>query len=116
MLYSSLCQLVHGTLIVGKCPWCGHIIANGHDVLEEQDFEITDFQERALDQKEVISVMRANLQNANAGVRALAAKYLGEIGPDAKETVPDLTLLLQDKDQLVRDAAEQAIKNIEKET
>lgn len=114
-MIESLCQSVHEKLIFGKCPWCGHIIAYGSDVLETQDFRITDFREDVVDTKGAIAHLCACLKHANAGLRALAAKYLGEFGPDAKEALPDLTLLLQDKDPLVRDAAAVAIKNIEKE-
>jgi hypothetical protein len=114
MLFESLCQSAHEKLVFGKCPWCGHVIANGLDVLESQDCAITNMQEHVLETKEAISYLCASLKHANARVRALAAKQLGEIGPDAKDTLPDLTLLLQDVDQLVRDAAEEAIKNIDK--
>ncbi len=61
-----------------------------------------------------IADLRANLNHAEACVRALAAKNLGEIGLDEKDTLCGLTLLLQDEDRRVRDAAEQAIKNIER--
>jgi hypothetical protein len=115
IVFESLCQSVHEKLVFGKCPWCGHFIAFGSDVLETQDFKITDFREDVLDKEGAISHLHACLKHTNAGLRALAAKYLGEFGPDAKDALPDLTLLLQDKEPLVRDAAAVAIKNIEKE-
>ncbi|MGA2035048.1 MAG: HEAT repeat domain-containing protein [Thermoguttaceae bacterium] len=69
-------------------------------------------EEHVLDTKETIAYFRAALKHANVSVRALAAKQLGELGPSAKEALPELTMLLQDEEQLVRDAAEEAIKRI----
>ena len=115
MLFKSLCQIVHKTLIVGKCLLCGHSIIDGHDLQESavDDFQITEFTEEELDAKKVIPQLLAFLQHANAEVRKTAATLLGQMGPDAKESLPALSLLLQDQNQLVRDAAQEAIKRIE---
>ena len=64
--------------------------------------------------KEAISHYRQLLKHSDAAYRIVAAKWLGDIGPDAKESLPDLTLLLQDVDSQVRRAAEWAIKKIER--
>ena len=81
-----------------------------------QDCKITELTEQlhVVDRREAIPHLRAVLKHADAGIRELAAKQLGEIGPDAMEALPELTQLLQDPDQRIRDAAAQAIENIEK--
>ena len=114
-MFQRLCQSVHETLIVGKCPWCGQNIVHGRDLLETlTDCTITNMEERVADPKEAMLSVRAALKSPYASIRKLAANYLGQMGPDAKEALPELYLLLQDSDQMVRDAAAQAIKNIEK--
>jgi HEAT repeat protein len=115
MPFRSLCQIAHKTLIAGKCPWCGHTIIDGQDlqVSAVDDIQITEFTEDKPDPKKAIPQLLVFLRHANAEVRKQAATILGQIGPDAKESLPALSLLLQDKDQLVRDAAQEAIKRIE---
>jgi len=49
------------------------------------------------------------IKDSDAGVRAAAAKALGMIGPDDKETVPQLAGLLQDKDENVKFAAAEGL-------
>ena len=58
---------------------------------------------------------REALSHEDADTRAKAAVFLGKIGPDAKEALPALRWLLLDEDQLVRRAAEEAIKNAKSE-
>ena len=55
----------------------------------------------------------ALLKSANPASRRVAARLLGQLGRLAKEALPDLSLLLQDEDPQVRDAAAEAIKRIE---
>ena len=123
----SLCQLVHETLISGKCPWCGHTIVDGRDTeAAAGDFEITDFTEVTVQvtnigkmplsesvRQKMLEQSIVFLKHPNAAARAGAAALLGQIGPDAREALPALRLLLKDEDQQVRDAAGEAIKKID---
>ena len=61
-----------------------------------------------------IPLLRVALKDPDWNVRLAAANALARMGPIAKETLPALHLLLQDKNRLVRDAAEEAIKGIDK--
>jgi HEAT repeat protein len=114
-VFESLCHSLHKELVCGRCPWCGCFIVHGLELPSTDDLKITEMVEVRLAAIEAIPHPRSALKHADAGIRALAAKYLGEIGPSAKEALPDLSLLLQDTDQQVRDAAKQAIKTIEKQ-
>lgn len=49
------------------------------------------------------------IKDTDAGVRAAAAKTLGMIGPEDKETIPQLTGLLKDKDESVQLAAAEGL-------
>ena len=117
MPFTSLCQFVHKTLIAGNCPWCGHTIIYGQDSQQStDDVQTTNIEVDVLIELSAMKVtphLLALLSHANAAVRKKAATILGEIGPDAKESLPALSLLLQDQDQSVRDAAKEAIKRIE---
>lgn len=104
----SLCVATHQTLTAGTCPWCGHAIINGRDHGESTDIRSRDVSAVAA------ARLRASLKDSNPLFRRITAAFLKGIGPDAREFLPDLTLLLQDAHQSVRDAAAQAIKNIEK--
>jgi HEAT repeat protein len=53
-----------------------------------------------------------SLKSDQAGIRAGAARTLGEIGPAAKDAVPDLTAALRDGDRDVRQNAAQSLGNI----
>jgi HEAT repeat protein len=108
MQYDSLCVAAHQTLTAGTCPWCGHAIINGHDWGPSTEIRSRDIKAAA------VARIRATLKDSNPLIRAQTAAFLGGKGADAAEFVPDLTLLLQDADQSVRDAAAQAIKDIEK--
>ena len=52
------------------------------------------------------------LKDKEPGVRQIAAKVRGRIGPKAEAAVPALTEALKDKDRDVREAAAGAIKQI----
>jgi len=49
------------------------------------------------------------IKDTDAGVRAAAARTLGMIGPDDKETIPQLTGLLKDSDESVKIAAAEGL-------
>jgi HEAT repeat protein len=61
----------------------------------------------------VIRVLRQTLAATDPWARRQAARYLGSLGPFAKEAVPQLSVTRQDKDEEVRKAAAQALKNIQ---
>ena len=118
-MFESLCQITHEKLVNGKCPWCGHVIVDGRDVQSTVRVTITDMKERIPDPQEaaevvkkMIPLLHALLRKGNATMRMMAATCLGEIGPDAKEALPMLSLLLQDTNRLVREAAKEAIRKI----
>jgi hypothetical protein len=113
-MFESLCQHTHEKLIAGKCPWCGRVIVNGHSMQSIHDFfKGADIDKRIIvDVKGAISQLHDALKMGDSYLRRLAAMLLGQIGPDAKETLPTLSLLLHDDDKIVRDAAEQAINRI----
>jgi HEAT repeat protein len=50
-----------------------------------------------------------NLTDASWRVRKKGARGLGELGPEARETVPTLEALLEDADSRVREAAALAL-------
>ena len=54
------------------------------------------------------------LKDPNGAVREAAANALGRIGSSSKQALPTLFLLLQDEDELVRDAADVAITKIQR--
>jgi len=124
-VFEELCQIAHKTLVLGKCPWCGHTIANGVErsptcsvrvVIEERAHHELDEGEAAAMKKAVrkaVSSFLALLKHQKTTVRWSAAIFLGNLGPEAKEALPTLRLLLQDRNHLVRRAAEEAIKKIE---
>ena len=112
-MFESLCQSVHEKLVSGKCPWCGHEIVDGRDLQSEHDFPLPKLDKLAgLDAKEAIQVLHALLKTGNASLRTMAVIRLGQMGSDAKELLPDLTLLLEDEDEKVRAAAKEAIRKI----
>lgn len=117
MLYESLCESVHGTLINGKCPWCGHIVIDGRDSEESLcDVVMRKKLQTPVDEvatRSVLSMWLNFLKDANALVRAKAATWLAGLPPPyASDALPALSLLLEDHDEAVRDAAEKAIKRI----
>src|SRR5215813_1203778 len=59
-----------------------------------------------------IGQKRADLKDQDVTVRLAAARALGNIGPEAKEAVPDLIAALKDQDALVRGYAAGALGNI----
>jgi len=64
--------------------------------------------------KIAIPLLITALRHTDATTRRTAAIILGKIGPDAKEALPALRVLLLDDDQPVRDAAQEAITKIDK--
>lgn len=66
--------------------------------------------ERApLDAKEVVPLLLDGLADQDAGVRTVAATYLGILGDDADAAVPALIVALRDEDPEVRAAAATAL-------
>ena len=108
-------QALHEKLKSGKCPQCGHEIIDGqvpsgHDYSVMKAY-IHDRIARLMG-KAWLTAQHRILRHENADVRRYGAIRLGEIGSDAKELLPDLTLLLQDEDEKVRAAAKEAIEKI----
>ncbi len=60
----------------------------------------------------VIPRMIRLLDSDNVLVRFGAARVLGNLGPDARQAVPKLNELLQDRDSLVREEAENSLRKI----
>lgn len=54
------------------------------------------------------------LENSDPYVRQYAAERLGELGKDAKESVPDLRKLLEDQEDFVKRTARASIREIER--
>src|SRR5262245_186730 len=67
---------------------------------------------RAVDMKDAIPVQRETLKAADPWARRQAARYLGKLGPSAKDAAEDLAALLDDKDEGVRKAAAEALKSV----
>ncbi len=130
-VFEELCQIAHKSLVLGKCPWCGHTIADGvgqsptcsiqitvkqsHHELDEGEAEAM---KKALSAypdalRKMVSSLIGVLKHQKTTVRWGAAICLGNLGPEAREALPTLRLLLQDRNHLVRRAAEEAIKRIE---
>jgi len=62
---------------------------------------------------ELLKFSMDSLKQHDARSRYFGAAWLGFLGPDAKEAVPDLRCLLDDPEPLVREAAKEAIRKIE---
>jgi HEAT repeat protein len=67
---------------------------------------------RAVEMKDAIAVQREALKAADPWARQQAARFLGKLGPSAKDAAEDLAALLDDKDEGTRKAAAEALKNI----
>jgi HEAT repeat protein len=63
-------------------------------------------------QRVLLRAYRAGLQSNSWRVRKKGANGLAALGPAAREAVPQLEQLLQDKDRRVRDAAALALSRI----
>jgi HEAT repeat protein len=63
--------------------------------------------------KEVTRVLRQTLAAEDPWARRQAARYLGSLGPFAKDAVPDLSARLHDKDERVRASVADALKSIQ---
>jgi HEAT repeat protein len=68
---------------------------------------------RAVEVKDVVAVQRGALKAADPWARRQAARYLGSLGPAARDAAPALTAALQDPDEGVRTAAARALKNVQ---
>jgi HEAT repeat protein len=68
---------------------------------------------QALEIKEVLAVLQDTLKSPDPWARRHAAHRLGSLGPRAREAVPALSALLEDKDEGVRTAAAGALKSIQ---
>jgi HEAT repeat protein len=69
-------------------------------------------QARAVEIKDGIAVQRATLKASDPWARRQAARFLGKLGPLAKDAADDLAALLEDKDEATREAAAQALKSV----
>jgi HEAT repeat protein len=67
---------------------------------------------QALDTKDVLAVLQETLKSTDPWARRHAARCLGSLGPNAKDAVPQLSAVLEDKDEGVRDAAAKALASI----
>jgi HEAT repeat protein len=67
---------------------------------------------RAVDIKDAIAVLRETLKAADPWARRQAARFLGKLGPSARDAAEDLSALLDDKDEGTRKATAEALKNI----
>jgi HEAT repeat protein len=68
---------------------------------------------RAVEVKDVIAVQRGVLKAPDSWARRQAARYLGKLGPVARDAAEALAAPLRDKDEGVRDAAAAALKNVQ---
>jgi HEAT repeat protein len=68
---------------------------------------------RNVDLKEVLPVLQETLKATDPWARRQAARYLGRLGPYAKDAAPALSAALDDKDEDVRRAAAEALKSIQ---
>ena len=69
---------------------------------------------RAVPIKDAITVLRETLKTADPWAQCQAARYLGKLGKESKDAVPELTAALDDKDEDVRKAAAEALKAIQR--
>jgi HEAT repeat protein len=60
----------------------------------------------------VIAVQRATLKAPDPLARQQAARFLGKLGPLAKDVAEDLAALLEDRDEGARKAAAEALKSV----
>jgi len=65
--------------------------------------------------KLAVGVFRDHLKDPEAKNRYITAKMLCDVGPDAKDAVDDLTKALDDESEIVRDAAQEALRIINPE-
>ena len=68
---------------------------------------------RNVDLKEVLPIIQETLKAPDPWARRQAARYLGRLGPYAKDAAPALSAALDDKDEDVRRAAAEALKSIQ---
>lgn len=66
----------------------------------------------AVDYKEVLAVQQETLKAADPWARRQAARFLGAFGTHARDAVPALSAVLDDRDEGVRKASAEALKNI----
>jgi HEAT repeat protein len=63
--------------------------------------------------KEVIRILRQTLTAADPWARRQAVRYLGSLGPTARDATLELSALLEDTDESVREAAAESLKSIQ---
>jgi HEAT repeat protein len=68
---------------------------------------------RAVHINDAINVLRESLKADDPWARRQAAQYLGKLGTEAKDAVPELTAALDDKDADVRQAAANALNRVQ---
>jgi HEAT repeat protein len=62
--------------------------------------------------RQAIEPLVRNLKNADAGVRFVTARILGELGPKAAQGITILEQAVQDEDSRVRKYAADALKKV----
>src|SRR5262249_59650998 len=67
---------------------------------------------RLISVKEVVGQQRESLKASDPWVRRQAVRFLGKLGSHSKDAIEDLTALLKDDDEGVRQAAAEALKRI----
>jgi HEAT repeat protein len=68
---------------------------------------------RAVELKEVITIQQEALKATDPWARRQAAQFLGALGSNARDAVPALSAVLEDKDEAARKAAAEALKKIQ---
>jgi HEAT repeat protein len=96
-VYQNQCPVVHKQLIAGTCPWCGCAIIRG---------QIASLPLRGF--AAAIGMLIRMLQVAE--LRHDAVDSLGTLGPEAMPAVAALAALLDDKDEVIRKAAREALE------
>jgi HEAT repeat protein len=111
-------QLASGTALDVSIYLTNDPLADVKPLLEDKDAGVrcvaawTLYCARAVEIKDAIAFQRETLKASDSWVRQQAAHFLGRLGPAARDAVEDLSALLDDKDEGVRKAVAEALKNI----
>jgi HEAT repeat protein len=66
-----------------------------------------------VDYREIFAVQQETLKASDPWARVQAARFLGSFGSYAREAIPALSAVLEDRDEAVRQAAAEALKRIQ---